>query len=164
MDSLLRRARTDAATSPPDELLPGDVVQLRPGIDRAWETSMILVTKVDSYKVRGQILRPHRGGCPEAWHRFRPGEVVRVGRIVYPEPPADVRAWCYEPPCPLLQRRPPARAGAPSPSFPEAQAIMRDHRAATADALTAELISITLEDNLVERRRTVRTKQFKTGT
>src|SRR5262245_56917987 len=68
------------------DIQPGDVVEIRPGIDRAWESSLILVTRVEGLRCRGQILRPHRSGCSEAWYSFRPGEVVRIGHAPFPQP------------------------------------------------------------------------------
>jgi len=104
LEALLARARQAAAldrSAIAEELLPGDVVQLRPGADPTWETSLLLVQQTGP-KVRGVILRPHRGGCREAWWAFSPPEPVRIGHTPFPEPAPDVRAWCYEPPCPLL--------------------------------------------------------------
>jgi hypothetical protein len=53
----------------------------------------------DGRRVRGQILRPHRGGCREAWAAFTEPELIRIGRLPYPEPAPDIRQWCYAPPC-----------------------------------------------------------------
>lgn len=80
----------------------GDVVQLRPGADPHWETSLMLVTQANAHQVRGQILRPHRGGCREAWGNYSTPEVARVGAAPYGEPAPDIRSWCYAPPCPLI--------------------------------------------------------------
>jgi hypothetical protein len=130
LQNLLSRAR--AATSPhTDTIAPGDVVQLRPGASRTWETSLLLVGQVRyDGRIRGAILRPHRSGCREAWYSYNPAEFLRVGRAPFAEPPEDIRHWCYEPPCPLCQRKPPASEG-----LPPHQAIYRDHR----NAVSAEL-------------------------
>lgn len=157
LDALVQRARADlAAGEPSEDLMPGDVVQLRPGIDRTWECSLLLIMKVDGYRIRGQLLRPHRGGCEEAWYRFKPGEAVRLGRLVFEQPASDVRSWCYEPPCPLQQRKPPAREGAPAPTFREAQALYRDERNAVEEALSAERVMIELQDGRAARKRALR--------
>lgn len=117
------------------DLAPGDVAQIRPGACRTWETSLLLVTQTDTHQVRGQILRPHRSGCREAWAHYSRAEVLRVGRVAYPEPARDILAWCYEPLCPLRLRKPPASEGAPAATTADATARYRDRQA----ALTAEL-------------------------
>lgn len=104
LEGLLARARRDAgrdraATLNP--IAPGDVLQLRPGASETWETSLLLVTAADSHQVRGQVLRPHRSGCREAWLSCSMPEVARIGRTPYPEPAPDIKSCCYAPPCPL---------------------------------------------------------------
>lgn len=109
LDALLTRARASLALGPalPSAIAPGDVVQLRPGADPTWECSLMMVTKIRyDGAVQGQILRPHRGGCPEAWHSYRPPAVVRIGRAPYPEPAAAIRSWAYCPPCPRMDPTP----------------------------------------------------------
>lgn len=95
LENLLIRAR-HAATGghPADALTPGDVAQLRPGASATWDTSLFLVCQANRHQVRGQILRPHRGGCRLAWSTFTP-----PGPALYPAPPLAIRAWCYAPPC-----------------------------------------------------------------
>jgi hypothetical protein len=100
-----------------------DVAQLRPGACSTWETSLLLVTQAGAHQVRGQILRPHRSGCREAWARYSPAELVRIGRAAFPEPARAVRAWCYEPACPLIPQR-------KEPALDTTQRSTRPHRRA----------------------------------
>ena len=111
LESILDRARAAHQPTPGAEVAVGDVVQLRPGTDRTWECSLMLVTQIVNGEVRGQILRPHRSGAREAWARYSPGEVVLVGRTHYPEPQADIKRWTFEPPCGFCLRKPPLLAG-----------------------------------------------------
>jgi len=107
LEGLLTRARGEAAIgriAATDTITAGDVVQLRPGASHLWETSLMLVTQTTAEHIKGQILRPHRGGCREAWYTFTPPELTRVGRIPFPEPAPDIKAWCYAPPCSLIAR------------------------------------------------------------
>lgn len=76
---------------------PGDVVQLRPGADRTWETSLLLVMDTYQGRVRGQILRPHRGGCREAWYAYTPPEVVIIGPAPYVGPAPEICGWSSGP-------------------------------------------------------------------
>ena len=101
LQALLRREAHRPPTA--DPIQPGDVVQLRPGTDRTWETSLLLVCQANSHQVRGPILRPHRGGCREAWAKYSAAEVVRIGPAPFGEPAPDIRSWCYEPPCPTRE-------------------------------------------------------------
>lgn len=160
LTSILDRARRAAGrdrTASADTITPGDVVQLRPGSSRTWETSFLLVGKVLNGRIRGAILRPHRSGCPEAWSEFSAPELARVGRAPYPEPPLDVRSWCYAPACPLALRKPPASEGAPPPSVDAAQAIERDHRAAVRRQLADEQRQVEHDERaraIARRRKT----------
>lgn len=138
--SLLTR---EAATAPPSSaatIAAGDLVQLRPGADATWETSLLLVHQVAGDQLRGAIMRPHRGGCREAWAKYSTAEVERVGRVTYAEPAADIRAWCYEPSCPLQLRRPAASERREHPTPREASAIHRGQRAAQQAQLRQETV------------------------
>jgi hypothetical protein len=110
LQSLLERARHMAIQTGADVIVPGDVVQLRPGADPHWRTSFLLVGKVrDDGGISGTILEPHRGGWKDAWYTYRPPEVCLVGRAPFPEPPLRARSASYWPPCPSchnLQRKP----------------------------------------------------------
>jgi hypothetical protein len=143
LEAILERARAAAGadrSATYTSLQPGDVVQLRPGADPTWETSLLLVTQaLEDGRIRGQVLRPHRSGCREAWYTFSTPEVIRIGRTPFPEPPAAVRAWCYEPRCPFLQRKPPAREGSAPPTYREAQGRELEERSAILRMLAAEI-------------------------
>jgi len=147
-------AREASAAAPVDadysDLAAGDVAQIRPGACSTWETSLLLVTQAGTHQVRGQILRPHRSGCREAWARFSPAELLRIGRAEFPEPTRAVRAWCYEPLCPLRLRKPPASEGAPAATAADATAHYRDRQA----ALNAELAAEQLRAARKQRRAT----------
>jgi len=146
LESLLQRARRDAArgvTATHEALTPGDVVQLRPGADPTWETSLMLVMQADPYKIRGQILRPHRGGCREAWASYKPPEVTRIGRAPFPEPAPDIKAWCYEPPCPLVEPI-------------EARVLYRERNAALTQQLRDEQHTSLIRQRLKLRKRLAR--------
>ena len=114
LESLLRRARhaISAALDQPNgsAIAAGDVVQLRPGADAHWETSLLLVGKVrEDGGISGTILRPHRAGAREAWYTFQPPDVCLVGRTPFPEPSLRVRSASYWPPCPTchdIERKP----------------------------------------------------------
>jgi hypothetical protein len=117
LESLLTRLRDAAAAgraAGSDAINPGDIVQLRPGSDPHWQTSMFLVCKVrEDGGISGQILRPHRGGFREAWYTYRPPEVARIGRMPFPEPPLTVRSAGYWPPCPECAKRKPIESETP---------------------------------------------------
>lgn len=104
LESLLVRARAAGAlalSESPNKVNVGDVVQLRPGADSHWGTSLLLVGQVrDSGEIRGTILRPHRGSWKDAWYRYTPPEVAKIGRSLFPEPPLAIRSASYYPVCP----------------------------------------------------------------
>jgi hypothetical protein len=134
LESLLTQARrkaSEAHTATLDTITPGDLVQLRPGADPTWETSIVLVHKVDARHVRGAILRPHRSGCLEAWQPYTHAEVIRIGRVPFPEPAADIRSCTYEPPCMRQLRKPAA-------SQREAGVTYRSQRATTFKKMREE--------------------------
>ena len=140
-----RRAEGHNHTEATETIVPGDVVQIRPGADRTWESSLLIVGHVDGYKVRGPILTFHRGGCREAWGRYSRAELVRIGRLPYPEPAPDIKAWCYCPPCPLAVRKPPASEGLPAASVRETGAIYRGHRIAIEFERQKEIVAVAEE-------------------
>jgi hypothetical protein len=102
LESLVLRARVAAGlelTLEQQSIAPGDVVQLRPGADAAWETSLLWVTKIrENGQVSGIIMRPHRSGMQEAWSTFSNPEVRKIGRIPYPAPGRGICRQTYEPP------------------------------------------------------------------
>lgn len=104
LESLLVRARAAAGVAWPESGEPvkvGDLVQLRPGADSHWQTSLLLVCKVrDDGRVSGVVLRPHRSGFREAWYTYSAPEVIRIGRAVFAGPERDVRNASYLAECP----------------------------------------------------------------
>jgi hypothetical protein len=109
LESLLTRARSFAGVEWAAGLDPinvGDVVQLRPGADPHWETSLLVVTKIrEDAKVTGYVLRPHRSGCREAWYTYTPPEVIRIGGSPFPGPGRAIRNQSYPVLCPKCARR-----------------------------------------------------------
>src|SRR5581483_2262791 len=126
LESILERARASLATEPGLVIAPGDVVQLRPGADRAWDCSLLLVTQVRDGKVRGEILRPRRGGSLETASTYSLAEVTRVGRQPYPEPAIDVRSVAYDAPCEECVRKVLWTLGADAGKAREVAAAYRD--------------------------------------
>jgi hypothetical protein len=142
LEAILQRARSEASsgTAPADAIAPGDIMQLRPGSDSTWETSLLFVHKVDAGKIRGAIMRPHRGGCKEAWASYTPPQLIRVGRAPFPEPAEDIRAWCYTPPCAKMPPR-------------SDNVSYRAHRAAARLALAAEQLELARSNASNSRRK-----------
>src|SRR5262249_34764283 len=105
LTSLLTRARDEASSPSLGKIRVGDIVQIQPGIDETWETSLLQVGAIDGYRIRGTILRPHRGGCREAWYSYPPGAISRVGHAPFAAPSQRIRSWCYSPGCPLESNR-----------------------------------------------------------
>jgi hypothetical protein len=102
LESLLVRARAAAGVARSESAVTvGDLVQLRPGADSHWETSLLLVRKVrDDGRVSGVVLRPHRSGYREAWYTYSLPEVLRVGRAPFPPPGKTVNSASYLAYCP----------------------------------------------------------------
>lgn len=151
---LLQRIQSEQQPSGPG-IQPGDVAQIRPGVSRTWETSLVLISQIDHRgRPRGPILKPHRGGCREAWYDFSPPELAIIGRAPYAGPASDIRAWSYEPPCPLCTRKPPSRALDPQPaSFDQAQALNRELARALRADLAAEARLVAAATRRRPRRR-----------
>jgi hypothetical protein len=73
-------AREAAPTSQhAGELAAGDVVQILPAADRAFGGMLAQITQAKPYQLRAVLLRPHRGGCRDAWLRLKLPEVARIG-------------------------------------------------------------------------------------
>lgn len=68
------------------------VVQLKPSADPVFGGLLMRVQDSELNLLRGYLLRPHRGGCREAWWKARPGDVDYVGRVIWPE-----AAWGFRP-------------------------------------------------------------------
>jgi hypothetical protein len=104
LESLLVRARASAGiarAAGDDAINVGDLVQLRPGADAHWQTSILLVGKLrENGNVSGVVLRPHRSGYREAWYTYTRPEVIRVGRAPFPGPERAVRNASYLAECP----------------------------------------------------------------
>jgi hypothetical protein len=79
----------------PDELHAGDVAQIRPFAHRTFEGMLFCVGAASPYEVKGYLLRPHRGGCREAWLTFNHHELERVGRTWWPDPEFARRRACF---------------------------------------------------------------------
>jgi len=105
LESLLARARGATGvvrgSKPGDAINVGDLVQLRPGADSHWQTSLLLVCKVrDDGRVSGVVLRPHRSGAIPAWYTYSIPEVLRIGRAPFPAPERAVNSASYLAFCP----------------------------------------------------------------
>ena len=104
LESLLARARGAAGAARSksgDTINVGDLVQLRPGADSHWQTSLLLVCKVrDDGRVSGVVLRPHRAGYSAAWYTYSAPEVLRVGRAPFPPPERSINSAGYLAHCP----------------------------------------------------------------
>lgn len=91
----------------PNDIGAGDVVQIRPFADQTFGGMLLVVTKASAYELRGYLLRPHRGGCREAWMRLKHCEVERIGRGCWPAAEAPFAARCEDggnPRCARLRR------------------------------------------------------------
>lgn len=104
LESLVARARKSAGQARSEYADPinvGDLVQLRPGADSHWQTSLLLVCKVrDGGRVSGVVLRPHRSGYREAHYTYSLPEVLLIGRAPFPPPDRAVRSASYLAHCP----------------------------------------------------------------
>ena len=94
--ALLSREATDAAGIDTAELSSGDIAQIRPLSDRTLGGLLFFVTQALPYQVRGYLLRPHRGGCREAWLSFHHGDLERIGRPYFPAPEFSRRRECFD--------------------------------------------------------------------
>ena len=96
---LIARAELPAASPPRDfqELAPGDLVQIRPSADRTFGGMVAAITRAEPYQLRAYVLRPHRGGCAEAWLSLKHCEVERIGPMLWrPASAFALRAWCAD--------------------------------------------------------------------
>jgi len=67
-----------------EAIAAGDIVQIRPSADPTFGGLVFRVGRLDDY-VHGYLLVPHRGGCKEAWLRYKPCEVGKLGTLRWPE-------------------------------------------------------------------------------
>jgi hypothetical protein len=105
--AILRRELSPAPTQPED-IGAGDLVQLRPFADQTFGGMIAVVTAATLYELRAYLLRPHRGGCRDAWLKLKPCEVERVGRSHWPANATAFAARCEDqsaPHCARLQRQ-----------------------------------------------------------
>jgi hypothetical protein len=79
----------------PADIGPGDVVQIRPFADATFGGMLVLIMKAEPYQLHGFLLRPHRGGCKEAWLKLKHCEVERVGHSYWPDS-SDFARRCPE--------------------------------------------------------------------
>jgi hypothetical protein len=97
LQAIVHRAELSPAP-PTDEPAPdiaaGDVVQIRPFADHAFGGMLAMVMKAEPYQLRGYLLRPHRGGCREAWLRLHYCDVERIGRSFWPADSTDFARRC----------------------------------------------------------------------
>jgi hypothetical protein len=108
-------ALDDLIKSPhPGELRPGDVVQIRPGADAVFGGLLLMVQRIGPAKIEGYLLRPHRGGCREAWTRATPPEVEYVGTPLSAVSPWGLRRECESQTC-RIEHKPAAREEQPAP-------------------------------------------------
>jgi hypothetical protein len=132
LESLLVRARAAAGQARSESggtVNVGDLVQLRPGADPHWQTSLLLVCKIrDDGRISGVMLRPHRSGSRDAWYAYSPPEVIRIGRTPFPPPEPAVSNASFLAQCPRCLGR---DSGAPflepsiDPSCPKCSAAAR---------------------------------------
>ena len=102
LESLLVKARAEVSFDhAADAINVGDLVQLRPGADDHWQTSLLLVGKVrENGRVSGVVLRPHRSGVQLAWYTYTQPEVIRVGRAPFAGPERAIQNASYLALCP----------------------------------------------------------------
>jgi len=87
-----------------DDLKPGDVAQIRPYACKAFGGMLVVITRAEPYELRGSLLRPHRGGCREAWLSLKHCELERVGRPHWPDRNSDFATRCEDQAGPHCQR------------------------------------------------------------
>jgi hypothetical protein len=94
-----------AREAPPPETQPailsaGDVVQIRPEACATFGGMLLQIGQAEPHEIRGFLLRPHRGGCREAWARLHPCDVQPIGATWWKAPPFATRRDCDLPRCP----------------------------------------------------------------
>jgi len=82
---LLARAEACAIAEPttPDA---SDVAQLHPLADPIFGGMLFYITATRNGQARGFLLRPHRGGCREAWLTLPQSSLHPIGRAPWPGP------------------------------------------------------------------------------
>ncbi|MGA2270198.1 MAG: hypothetical protein ABSH44_17135 [Bryobacteraceae bacterium] len=100
--------RASAQASAEADIRPGDVVQIRPFASPTFGGMLAMITKAGAHELRAYLLRPHRGGCSDAWLRLKHCEVERVGRGFWPADATAFAARCEDqgtPRCARLLRQ-----------------------------------------------------------
>jgi hypothetical protein len=107
--AILRRELSPAppTSSAEADIDAGDVVQIRPFADQTFGGMLAVITRASDHELRGYLLRPHRGGCRDAWISLKHCQVERVGRGNWPAAEAPFAARCEDggsPRCARLRR------------------------------------------------------------
>jgi hypothetical protein len=114
LTAILRREGFPAPQNAPQEfsadaeIRPGDIVQIRPFASPVFGGMLAAITQAAPYELRGYLLRPHRGGCRDAWLRLKHCEVERIGRAFWPADATGFATRCEDrgaPRCAQLLRR-----------------------------------------------------------
>lgn len=92
-------SREGAPSNQAQQLAAGDVVQIDPAAHRTYGGMLALVTQAKPHQVRAILLRPHRGGCREAWPRLTPPQVARIGAAPAHDPEFGRRCEWRGPAC-----------------------------------------------------------------
>jgi len=101
---LLARAEAGAIAEPatPDA---GTIAQLHPLADPVFGGMLFYITATRNGQARGFLLRPHRGGCREAWLTLPMSSLHPIGRAPWPDPEFARRCGAHPgPQCRYAQR------------------------------------------------------------
>jgi hypothetical protein len=99
--ALLRALLAREAESPAEyaDLAAGDVAQIRPLADATFGGMLVQIAAAEPHQVRAFLLRPHRGGCRDAWLKLKHCELERIGRSYWPDPEFARRCEWNTPAC-----------------------------------------------------------------
>jgi hypothetical protein len=64
---------------------PCDVVQIRRDADEVMGGMLLRVCRTTKPSVEGYLLAPHRCGGREAWYKYSPSQIVKIGRVRFKE-------------------------------------------------------------------------------
>ena len=84
-------ARAEQAQPAAHAIAAGDVVQLAPLADAKFGGMLAVICQTGPAQLRGFLLRPHRGGCREAWLTLTHTDVIRIGTTRWPDLPPFAR-------------------------------------------------------------------------
>jgi hypothetical protein len=146
LTSILRREglpapRASAGAPAEAEIAAGDVVQIRPFADQTFGGMLAVITQARPYQLRGYLLRPHRGGCRDAWLKLKHCEVERIGRGLWPADETPFAARCEDqsaPRCTRLLRERAALAAAEPRLAPFKARLLLRRRQKLADHLNGD--------------------------